>query len=418
MKVLFFTMIWLAAVLWWGFADQILFPAVGRDVALSQVNGGEVERGEVQTYQAMRGIVPDLGFLVAGMYSLALYWPFAKRHAPPALLLAVVSLAMSGGCVKPYPGERVEEIKNNETAFVIPLEGDLAKQVKFQSIEFLEKAKVSAKRVILPLRWKKTGRWRSNGEWIPTITVVRVSRAPVNREWTADPKTGTAGKDQAIWVESADSVGFAVGFGCTAQVLEEDTARFLYYYPSGSLDAVMDGEIRERVQAAVASRCAAESLDTLRAQKNDILKAVRETVEPYAKTRGITINTISMKEGFRYENPKIQTAIDNVFVAQQEKNTAKATLEAQADKNARVNSEALALAEKARREAKGQADALREINRAAQEAQQNPLFLELKKLEVETNRIQKWDGRYPQWYMAPEGKTGLLMSVPSTGSAN
>ena len=43
---------------------------------------------------------------------------------------------------------------------------------------------------------------------------------------------------------------------------------------------------------------------------------------------------------------------------------------------------------------------------AALEAQQNPLLLQLKSLEPERSRVEKWDGRYPQMWLAGSGAGG------------
>ena len=107
------------------------------------------------------------------------------------------------------------------------------------------------------------------------------------------------------------------------------------------------------------------------------------------------------------------------------KTVSEAKFEAQKKENERIELEANAVAEKARREAKGQADArtlaanaeadaIRAINAAAREAQGNPLLLQLKSLEVEKARIERWDGRYPQWWMAGNGSGGpsLLLQTP------
>ena len=60
---------------------------------------------------------------------------------------------------------------------------------------------------------------------------------------------------------------------------------------------------------------------------------------------------------------------------------------------------------------------IREINAAAQEAQSNPLLLQLKQLEVEKARVEKWDGRYPQWWMGGAGSSpNLLLQVPALGA--
>ncbi len=108
---------------------------------------------------------------------------------------------------------------------------------------------------------------------------------------------------------------------------------------------------------------------------------------------------------------------------------AEAKFEAQKKENDRMELEAQGIAEKARREAQGQADArktgaageaeaIRLINRAATEAQQNPLLLQLKALEVEKARVEKWDGRYPQMWLGASGtgmmSPNLLLQVPAT----
>jgi regulator of protease activity HflC (stomatin/prohibitin superfamily) len=132
--------------------------------------------------------------------------------------------------------------------------------------------------------------------------------------------------------------------------------------------------------------------------------------------------------GMTYENPEIQRSIDQTFIAQQLKVIGEAKFEAQKKENERLELEAEGTAEKARREAKGQADArrtaagaeaeaIRLVNAAAVEAQQNPLLLQLKSLEVEKSRIEKWDGRYPQTWLAGSSAGGpnLLFQMPLPG---
>ncbi len=129
-----------------------------------------------------------------------------------------------------------------------------------------------------------------------------------------------------------------------------------------------------------------------------------------------------------YENPQIQKSIDETFVAQQLKVVSEAKFQAQQKENDRLVLEANGVAEKARREAQGQADArktaaggeaeaIRVINQAALEAQQNPLLLQLKSLEVEKARIEKWDGRFPQMWLGANGpwtvNPNFLFQVPT-----
>lgn len=340
------------------------------------------------------------------------------------LVLAMVAM-MSFGCKK-YEVPEYKEVQPNQTAFVIELEGD--DQSRLNSIEDYEAKKVSNKRIRITKRWNQTGRLWYSGDWIPTVSVITVDRSPVTREWTSEEGSGTSSKDEAIWVESSDSVGFSVGFNCTAYIEEPNASTFLYYYPSGSLASVMDTEIRSRIQQIAAEQAAKEPMDTLREKKNQIIAAIREDVIPFFRERGITITTIGMFGGFTYENNKIQESIDLVFVAQQEKNREQALLEAMDSKTKRLEQEGIAEANQAREVAKGKADgvvliakaeaeSIRLINIAAAEAANNPLLLQLKQLEVEQARISKWNGNVPSFMMGESGG-GFLplmqMTVPET----
>jgi hypothetical protein len=264
------------------------------------------------------------------------------------------------------------------------------------------------------------------------VRLVKVNRSPVTREWATAQTTVTSSggiqrTDKAIWIESADSVGFSMGFTCTAFIPEDDAARFLYWYPSGSLAEVMDREVRGRIQQVGAEIAAKYPLDLLRAKKQEITDAVKHDVTNFFATRGVTVTTIGMFGGMTYENPDIQKSIDGTFIAQQLKVVAEAKFEAQKTQNDRIELEANAVAEKARREALGLADAkrttaaaeaeaIREVNRALNEAQQNPVLYQLKALDVERARVEKWDGKYPTYFMgAAGGSPNLLLSVPTPG---
>jgi hypothetical protein len=323
------------------------------------------------------------------------------------------------------------EVDTSETGFLIPLEGDASKQEKFQSEGYLAQRKIATKRVQITHRWSQEGRLPGDGRWIATVRLVKVNRSPVTRTWTTTQNT-TAGSiaarsDQAIWIESGDSVGFSMGFACTAFISEEDAARFLYWYPSGSLADVMDHEVRGRIQQVAAEVATKYPLDQLRPRKQEIADAVKEDVTNFFATRGVTVTTIGMFGGMTYENPEIQRSIDGTFIAQQLKVVAEAKFEAQKKENDRIELEANATAEKARREALGQADArkttagaeaeaIREVNRALNEAAQNPLLYQLKALDVEKARIEKWDGKYPTYFMsASAGGPNLLLQVPTPG---
>jgi hypothetical protein len=354
----------------------------------------------------------------------------AKKFAVLSCVAGVVSVSTLSGCLREYDKPEYVEVGTAETAFVVPLEGDTTNQAKFQSEKYLEARKVAAKRIQIQHRWSQEGRLHTSGRWISAVKVIKVDRSPLTREWTADGNSGTARANQAIWVESADSVGFSTGFTCTAMIDEADAARFLYWYPSGSLAAVMDTEVRARIQQNAAEVAAKYSLDLLRAKKQEMIDLVRADAIPFFKQRGITITTISMFGGMTYENPEIQKAIDKTFIAQQEKVVNQARFEAQQKENERIELEATSLAERVRREAQGRGDAkvteakaeasaIREVSQALAAAGRNPAFIQLRALEVETTRTQRWDGKYPLYYMGGGGTGGpnLLLSVPSPDAA-
>ena len=59
------------------------------------------------------------------------------------------------------------------------------------------------------------------------------------------------------------------------------------------------------------------------------------------------------------------------------------------------------------------------VTQALNEAQQSPMLYQLKQLEVEKARVEKWDGRYPTWFMgAAGGSPNLLLQVPPPGGAS
>lgn len=320
------------------------------------------------------------------------------------MFLAVYVLILTG--CKPYQKELYQEVKSYQTAFAVPLENDVSKQKKFNSVEAVKNMQVARKRIPIPTRWYQSGRLWFSGEWIPVIDVILVDRSPATREWIADSDKGSNRKDDGLWMESNDSVGFSTGFTCTAQIKDENAALFLYNYPNSSLDDIMDNQVRAEIQAVASQVAAQYDMDELRGKKTEIIDAVEERLVPFFASTGITITTIGNFGGFSYENPEIQKAIDDVFVAQQEKEVTKAQLEAQKDKNLRIEKEAEAFRNAAITKAEGEAASVKlkaqaeaesvlMISEAASKANENPVFLELKKLEVQMRKAETWDGKLP-----------------------
>jgi hypothetical protein len=318
------------------------------------------------------------------------------------VLMFIVAMSLfSSGCRKAYDIPEFKEVKNNETGFLIPLEGKTSDQTQLQSADFLKSKQVAEKRVQIMHRWNQTGRWEFTGEWIPAFRLIVVDRSPITREWTAEGTTGTDTKNQAIWAESKDSIGFSTGISITGMIQEQDSATYLYYYPSSSLAQVLDTEARARVQMAMSNFSAGFDMSELRGMKAEMMKAVTENVMKYYETRGITITTIAQFGGFCYENKKVQEAIDGVFIAQRLKEVAKAELEAQTDRNKKIETEATA-----------QANARGMILEITKKAATDPVFLEMQRIEFAKEWLKVWDGRLPQILSGGDNSGLMMLNLP------
>lgn len=242
------------------------------------------------------------------------------------VFVAIMAIVFAGSVFtscKPYQEEKYVDIKPNETAFLIPMEkGTKEDQSKLKSEEYLEQHKVAAKRVYTPTIWHQTGRGWWAGEWIPSVIVIKVDRAPITREWTGAENTGTSNKREEISVESSNSIGFSIGITSTASIPEEDAAKFLYYYNGKTLEEVMDNNVRSFIQDILTREFGNRELTQCQKQRKDVFDVMREAVIKHFSSRGIRIDNIGAAGEFTYLNSEIQTAINTEFVAEKKRDAA------------------------------------------------------------------------------------------------
>jgi hypothetical protein len=220
--------------------------------------------------------------------------------------------------MRPYKKPIFEEIKSNETAFLVPLEGaTLKNQSKFMSEAYLDSAKISVKRIEIPQRWVQMGRIQNMGKWIPTMRVIRVDRSPVTREWTASSSTGTSEKDEALATSSRESIAFRVGITITASIMEEDAARFLYRFAGKSLADVLDQNVRGAVLARLSTDFGRLSVDQCRTGKSDIVNQIRVDMTKQFKKDGLTIEAMGTSGSLLFDDQLIQKRVNDVFIAEQ-----------------------------------------------------------------------------------------------------
>jgi len=334
-----------------------------------------------------------------------------RKISSIVLAIAVLMMTFVGVGCRPYQVPIIEEIQNNETAFLVALEGSET-GAKFDSIGAIEKAKVATKRVTIPTRWLQEGRIYSDGRWIPTAKLIKVDRTPVARRWTTDSESGTSAKNQALKAESKDSIGVSSGFAIMAAIDEADTAKYLYRYPGKNLADIMDNQMFNDCQSIYSEICAKYEVRELRFHKDAISIVMRDRLIPKYKEDGITISaTMGLVGGLVYENKEIQTAIDDVFIAQ----TMKAKKEAELDSKNKDNEISLAVEQNdaAKRKVKADAEAYEIMAKAKAVATGGENYLKVKTLEVMLEALQKWDGGLPATLVAGGGNVLEHLLIPT-----
>jgi len=370
-----------------------------------------------------------------------------------AFLAAAVLPLLATGCMRPYSKPQYVEINHNQTAFVVPLDQDNKSQIKLDSAQAYEKKRVMEKRIQITKRWRKSNYEIifNHGEWIPNIRVYVVDRESQSRLWTAEKDTGTAQTNQALWLESQDGVKFSAPINCIANVLEDDASTYLYFYPNAqsattagangqpgqvlegvyisSLATVMDAEVWEMCQVVAAEFAFQHPMDELRSLKSEMNASLRDKIVPFFKKRGINITTLGIAGDFFYANEAVQKAIDGVFTAQQLENVEKATLDSMESKIARMTAEGISAANQIYQAAIGEADAIRTKGdgeaaaiisasegqaaaimaqvEACKQAENNPLFLQTKELQIEQARLKKWNKSVPRIMLSGTGNEPL-----------
>lgn len=305
------------------------------------------------------------------------------------LMITIMCSFCFTGCVKPYDTPEFVTIEASQTAFLVPLVGDVGDQAAFDSEELLNETKVATKEVQIPHRWVQTKRWSWIGEWKPSATLIVVERKPVSRSWESGSSTAES-NNKAIFGETADGIGVYVGMNCTAMIEEQDAVKFLYRYNNTALEKIIDTDIKKMVEDEFNMQTAKYKSTELLNYKSEILNNIKTKVTSYFKDYGITITVLGLKEGISYENPDIQEAIDAKFASEQD-------LEIQENKNA-ANI------------AKAEAEAKAILIEAEAQAKANGLLSQSLTDEIIAKMYyEKWDGVLPSVY----GANDVLLQVPT-----
>jgi hypothetical protein len=248
------------------------------------------------------------------------------------------------------------------TVFLIPMMGDnVTNQKQLEGEEFYKAKKVSAKYVIIP-HGKLSGTGAFVNDVINTSTAVVVDHQPYARVYSPSIHRGTSLRDEGIHCETKNSHNITTGIGIGVVIKEEDAAKYVYHFNADmnnpiptsqsegdngkdktfisavaakALPDVMDNFGFRIIQTTMCDQYASRTTDAAIEEKDKIISKAREEVTKALGEMGITVITFGFAEP-QTLSPAIQTAIDDVYVAQKQKAAADAissaipTMEAQA----------------------------------------------------------------------------------------
>lgn len=353
---------------------------------------------------------------------IASYLVLRKSFDPKKLVntgtvaLILMMAISSSGCRRPFKPVKLEVVDSHEVAFLIPYLEDAKEQKSTTNEDFFKDKLVFAQQVEIPQQWVPLGYeyLGPNGEWRDAAMLIKVDTQPVTREWTADPNSGTSDKNEAIWVMTSDQVEFSTGWNITARIQDRDEAvKFLANYPNGSLQSVLDKEVRAKVQTVFALAVTDLPMETLRKAATPIIEKTRDEVIEFFETRGIKITNLGITGGFVYKDKTIMDTLVKVFNAEQDKAIAAAATAAQEEKNKKILLEAEGKADALLKEKEAEAEGIKLVADAKfyelDKTQQNlDDYVALKNLELMREMIEKWDGTFPQYYMGQNNPNTLL----------
>ena len=244
-----------------------------------------------------------------------------------------MGVGLFGSGCGPYKTLDTEEIRANETAWVIPLQGPSTDQVKFESVQFLEQRKVPQKRIMIDKVKLETGRGWWDYKWIPAARVIKVDRSLVSRDWVDDPNRATAASSGGFHVVTSDGVKMNFGVTITCLIEEPNASRYLYYHGQRPLAEVMDANVRSFCLAEFTREIAQVPFNKFLTNFHTLTtKVFQDSVKEF-EPRGVTIPYLGISKAPKIEDEKIQDAMNRSYLALQDRVTAQYEMDAQQLRN-------------------------------------------------------------------------------------
>lgn len=254
----------------------------------------------------------------------------------------------------------------DETVFLIPMLGDKDKQAIKKDEAFLTANKVSAQYVLVTHgTLPQTGTIMNDTVNIAQVVVVK--RRPVAREWTNRVDTGTSAADQSFTCETAQSHNVRTGLTAAFMIEEGNAAKYLYFagadpskklptsqtggesdkdqtfvsaVAATSLSDFVDVFARRIIQTELCKAVGSRTTDKVIEEKAKIIDEVNTAASAKLKAMGVTVSALGYAGAFELD-PKIQSAIDDVYIAGKRKLAADAVKDALPVMEAQARVEAL-----------------------------------------------------------------------------
>ncbi len=351
MSVLVRGIVSLIAVLAWGwicFFYNTLAPLVSGPLAGKQLEN--TDTGYVAAQYGMRlfswlGLMSTLALLAI---LAVIWWSVIRQRLDrdtvkrltfgmlPALALLVAGAPAAHAYFDTTDKTEAYFILPNESAFWIPDVGaNKDSQGRFEGVDYLNANKVAAKRFIIPhAKLSNSGGNWGYDAYVPTGRLIIVDRTPYNREWVAAKERGTSARNESFPCQSSEGLNITVEMSVAASVLEENAARYLYYFgvkpPPGdrstnqviftsvffgrTLTEVMDGVGRGAVQTMVCNEFSNRTLDRANEDARPIIDTVQKNAAAFFASRGITLDYIGWAGTFTFDSD-VQVAINRAYEA-------------------------------------------------------------------------------------------------------
>ncbi|MEI6715112.1 MAG: hypothetical protein WCO60_15235 [Verrucomicrobiota bacterium] len=283
-------------------------------------------------------------FLLAGaliLVLIAIWAPVFLKKKNTSAGIKVLGIALFLALSVPahaYYSEKddveVRTIKPNWTAFLVPNRGaNVDTQKQFDSKAYLGVSKVAAKTIQIPHEVLPKRGMLTMNMYIPASTLYVIERSPYSRSWTKESTRGTSKRDEATYVETAESINIDFGTNIGASIQEDDAAVFLYTwgcsslvdqgdnaeYPSvvyaRKLEEIMDMYVFHDAQSMLSLEFGKNTLEYDILHKAEIMEKVSKNLIQKYKACGISIQFFGYASPLNFD-ASIQTSINNKFIAQ------------------------------------------------------------------------------------------------------